>query len=370
MLDEGLLDDVERLNETDRSAMLREVAGAGAQLRQGLFLAGEAGVDRLDGADRPRVVVVLGCGPAALTGDLLRVLAGPASRSPVIVLRDPDELPLWVAVADIVFAVSHTGVEQNFLAALGEAARRGAQVVAVAPADTPAEEMCARFRALFLPVPTGWRWRAALWALAGPLLLAAGVMKLAPVSRAELDATADLLDVTAERCRMSTESFVNPAKSLALELAETLPVVWGSSPLAGVAARRLAAQLAGCATTAACWGELPGAVLEFGGLLDASATDPADFFRDRVEEAGTRRPRLVLLRDLREPPAAERAAEQALRAAEEHGLAVSELRAEGAGPVQRFASLAALGDFASVYLGLATGVDQAEPRTGQDQWER
>jgi glucose/mannose-6-phosphate isomerase len=369
VLDEGLLDDIGRLAETDRSAMLREVAAAGAQLRQSAFAASEAGVDRLRGGDRPRVAVVLACGPAALAGDLLRVLAGPASRVPVTVLRDADELPLWVAVTDTVLAVSYSGVEQGLLAATGEAARRGAQVVGVAPADTPMEDVCARYRAAFLPVPTGWRWRAALWSLAGPLLLAAGAAGVVPVGPADLDVTADLLDVTAERCRLTTESFVNPAKTLALELAETLPVVWGTSPPAGVAARRFAAQLAGCAATAACWGELPGAALEFGGLLDAPA-DPADFFRDRVEEPGQRRLRLVLLRDLRESPAAERGIEQALRAAGEHGVPVSELRAAGDGPLQRFASLAALADFASVYLGLAAGVDQAQPRTGQDQQGR
>ena len=47
---------------------------------------------------------------------------------------------------------------------------------------------------------------------------------------------ADRLDEVAEACRPSSESFVNPAKVLATDLAEGVPVVLGDGPLNGVAA--------------------------------------------------------------------------------------------------------------------------------------
>ncbi|HEX5493365.1 MAG TPA: SIS domain-containing protein [Mycobacteriales bacterium] len=355
MLDEGLLDDTERLLAADRSGDLRAAAGAGAQVRQGVTLAGEAGVDRLGRLDRPRAVLVLGSGPGALAGDLLAALTSTGGPAPVLVLRDPEALPLWVGVADLVLAVSHPGTEAGLLSCLDDAARRGASVLGIGPADTPMQEVCARTRASFLPASAEWPSHAALWSLVTPLVLAAHVTGLPGVGRAELEATADALDTVAERCRPGSDPVVNPAKALALELAGALPVVWGTSALGAVAARRFAGQLARCAGMLTGWGLLPGVAAEFGGLLDAVPDVGADLFADRVSDPAPARTRLLLLRDPVESEVAADRARWAGRSAEERGLGVTELRPDGAEPVRRFASLVALGDFASIYLGLATG---------------
>ena len=289
----------------------------------------------------------------------------------MLVLRDPGVLPLWVGVADLVLAVSHVGTEIGLLSALDDAAGRGASVLGVGPADTPLQDACARARAVFLPVPVGWPPYAALWSLATPLLLAAHTMGLFPLDRRELDLTADLLDTVAERCRPASGPFVNPAKVVALELAEALPVLWAGSGLGAVAARRFAIQLAGRAAVPAVWGLLPGALVESGGLLDTTpgpdADQTADLFRDRVAEPAVTRPRLVLLGDPVEPRPGPDHLGRARRFAEERGVGVTELRPEGSGPVRRFASLVALGDFASVYLGLAGGRDPAGVRADENE---
>lgn len=364
MLDEELLDDAERLARSDPSSLLRAVAAAGAQVRTGSYLAREAGVGRLSGAERTRAVLVLGCGQASLAGDLVVALGRPAAPAPVVTLPDPQSLPTWVGVADTVLAVSHTGDEDTMLACLDEAARRGAAVIGVGPENTSLENVCTRFRGVFVPAAVGWPPRARLWSLATPVLLVAAALRLVAVDDRELDATADLLDRVAEQCQLAHESFVNPAKTLALELASSAPVVWGTSPIAAVAARRFAAQLAGCAATPALWGQLPGTVEEFGGVLDAPGGDESDLFRDRVEEPEERRVRLLLLRDPGESPPAAESAGVVRGSADRHGLPVTELQAHGDGPTQRFASLVALADFASVYLGLASGIDPAGERTG------
>lgn len=367
MLDEALLDRADHLTEADRGGMLRALAGAGAQVRQSGYLAQEVDLDRLARTDRPRAVVVLATGIAALAGDVLVEMSGPAAPAPVIVIRDPDRLPLWVGVADAVFAVSHTGAEPNLLGALDDAVRRGAAVAGVAPRDSALEEICGRGRSPCLPTPDERPLRAALWGVLTPLLIAAQTAGLLPPGTLNLPATADLLDAVADRCRPTSESFVNPAKTLAVELAATLPVIWGGSPLAGVAARRMAQQLAGCAgVPAVSGGALPGAVHELGGLLDAPSGGTEEFFRDRADEAEPRGIRLVLLRD--DDPAALTGpgwSEQVGRAALDRGVALGELAAEGTDALSRFGSLVALGDFASAYLGLASGVDPAGPRTGQ-----
>jgi hypothetical protein len=230
-------------------------------------------------------------------------------------------------------------------------------------------------------VPRRYPARASFWALIVPVLLAARTLGLVKVNEADLAETAARLDVDAERCRPGMESFVNPGKSLALDLAGTIPVVWGSSPLATVAARRFADTLAANARYPAVAGGLGEAGRGRVGLLDgaygALSENERDIFADPGEGGqDTTRLRLVLLRDggLRDTDALadggltdddadepasveERRADAVQRIAEHRGVRVSLVEAEGASALERLASLVAVPDFASIYLGLAHGLD-------------
>ena len=61
-----------------------------------------------------------------------------------------------------------------------------------------------------------------------------------------------------------------------------------------------------------------------------------------------------------EHPEVTREAEAAVAAPAERGIGVTELRTDGAGPLERLASLVGLVDFASIYLALALGVDPGQ----------
>jgi glucose/mannose-6-phosphate isomerase len=177
---------------------------------------------------------------------------------------------------------------------------------------------------------------------------------------AVLEAVAGRLEQVAETCRPDRESFVNPAKTLALELAGTLPMVWGAGPSGRVLASRFACQLAENAKLPSVSGVLPEAhhnqVVALAGAF-AQVSDNADLFRDRVDEVAAVRLRLVLAYD--DDGDAEAAAwvEATERIAEEHGVLVTVLRSEGACPLERMGSLIGLIDSATVYLAIGQGVD-------------
>jgi glucose/mannose-6-phosphate isomerase len=186
-----------------------------------------------------------------------------------------------------------------------------------------------------------------------------GLVDLGPDDRA-LELTAQRLEQVAEACRPDRESFVNPAKALALELAGSLPMIWGAGEVAGVAATRMACQLEENAKYPAIAGVLPEAhhnqVVAFDGPL-AAAGSHDDFFRDRVDDESTMQLRLVLLHDDDGSEAMRQRVEVSAEVASARGVAVSTLRSEGASGVERLASLVGLIDYASVYLALALGVD-------------
>ncbi|MEV6708862.1 SIS domain-containing protein, partial [Micromonospora wenchangensis] len=233
------------------------------------------------------------------------------------------------------------------------------------------QSVAERARAPFIPVPRRAPARASLWALTVPVLLAARTLGLVKVNEADLAETAARLDADADRCRSAAESFVNPAKSLALGLAGSIPIVWGSSPLATVAARRFGDTLSANARYPVVTGALGEAgrgrvgLLDgvFGGLVESTRDIFAD--PDEVEPDPTRL-RLVLLRDgglnadedTDEPLAVEeRRADAVQTLAERRGVRCDVVTAEGGSALERLASLVAVPDFASIYLALAHGLD-------------
>jgi glucose/mannose-6-phosphate isomerase len=371
-IDEALLDDQAALEGADPGEMLRRTASAGAQVRESAALAAEANLTSIADEGRPRAVVVAGQGTAARTGDILATVAGPRCPVPVLAHRSVG-IPGWVGAADVVIAVSASGRSPEALGAADAAARRGARLVAIGPPDSELEGVAERARAPFIPVPRRAPARASIWGLTVPVLLAARTLGLVKVTEADIAETAARLDADAERSRPSAESFVNPAKSLALDIAGSVPIVWGSSALATVAARRFGDTLAANARYPVVAGALGDAGRGAVGLLDgvygALSEAERDIFADADETPAYDRTRLrvILLRDgglveddgTEPEPAAveERRAEAVQEIAERRGVRVSVLAAEGGSALERLASLVAVPDFASLYLAMAHGLD-------------
>jgi len=365
--DESLLDDEKAMLGNDPGGMLRSTASAGAQVRESAALAAETDLSGLQDEGRPRAVVVAGIGTAGLTGNILATVAGHRCPVPIIGHRSAG-VPGWVGAADVVIAVSASGRSPEALAAADAAARRGARLVAIGNPDSELQAMAERARAPFIPVPRRAPARASMWALTVPVLLAARALGLVKVTEADIAETATRLDADAERCRPGAESFVNPAKSLALGLAGSIPIVWGSSPLATVAARRFADTLAANARYPVMAGALGEAGRGRVGLLDGVfgglAESSRNIFDD--EEPSDTRLRLVVMRDgglnpeedADEPIAVEeRRADAVQTLAERRGVRCDVLTAEGGSALERLASLVAVPDYASLYLALAHGLD-------------
>ncbi|MFI7403226.1 SIS domain-containing protein [Streptomyces sp. NPDC049541] len=375
MLDESLLDTPEALSEADRRGLLRGAAEAGARVRTAARHAAEAGVGDLKPDGRPRAVLIAGPGAAAIcAADLLGTLAGPGS--PVIRLAPTGvapaagalrwELPGWAGSVDLLLITTPDGTEPG-LSLLAEAAyRRGCTVVAVAPARTPLTEAVEGAHGLFVPMATAPYEQdeqelaasapGVLWALLTPLLALLDRTGLVTAPPEAIEKIADRLDHIAERCGPAIATYSNPAKTLAAELADALPVVWTEGVSAGPAGRRFAAALAELSGRPAVVAELPEALAAHSALLAgplAASADPDDFFRDRVEEAPALHARVVLLRD--RPIEGLTAAPAARDLALSHDTPISELEPEPGGELETLAELIAITDFAAVYLALASG---------------
>jgi phosphoglucose isomerase-like protein len=358
VFDDDLLHDPGRLEATDTGGLLRAAATAGAQVRSTASAAEEAGLGRLAG-ERPRALVLLtrpGAAPAA--APLLLALLGSSCPVPVVTTRS---VPMWAGALDIVLANTTDPGDRELAEGIDRAVRRGAQVVLTAPADGPVAAAAAGRSVLLVPrieVPPG---------LALPRTLTAGLLLLDILGllATDCEALAGELDREAERDHIAHESFVNPAKSLALRLTERTPLLWGTDPVATAVAGHCAGALAAHAGVVAhAAGFHEAAALPALRQEAARATGEADVFHDpfadQPQRSGMPAVRPVLLGafpDARTEP--ERAAAlDALPGADV--VTVDEelmVRQGDPGAVACAAAVLALRfDFAALYLGLGRGV--------------
>ncbi|SEM49211.1 SIS domain-containing protein [Streptacidiphilus jiangxiensis] len=402
MIDERLLDDVDALGRVDARDALLALASAGARVRTSLRAAEEAGLSGLRPEGRPRAVLIAGHGSAATAGDVVEAFCDNVCQ--VAVLRPgsgedagPEwTLPGWAGPSDLLVAVATDGEVPGLVRLVERAYGRGCSLVVIAPPHSHLGQAALQVRALPLPyVPAAETDERRplhedadlpredpgdFWGVLTPLLALALRLGLVTGGPQTLQGVADRLDEAAVRCRPSAAAYDNPAKTLAVQLGASLPLLWSNGPCGTATAGRFAAMLADHAGRAALTGVLPEAMAAqrglFTGTLGAGSADPDDFFRDRVEDDAGLRIHVLLLRHrpgapeedgthdvIAEPPAdhlpdsdsvgTRRTVARARRLAADHQVALRELVSVRADPVEALAELVALTDFAAVYLGLA-----------------
>jgi hypothetical protein len=331
--DEARLDDEQALATAD--LRLRGLAESGARVRRELGAGRDAiaeAVARREGAGRPRAVVA--AGPDSR---LLRAVLEPTCPVPFVAWPSPG-LPGWVGSLDLVVVLAPQGSDPGAASAVAEAGRRGAQVVVACPAASlVAEHATGRDTTLLAAQTTD------PLALAVVMLTFLDQVRLGPETDAE--AVAAALDDVAVACSPYRDLAINPAKALAIALADAVPVVWGGSALAARAARRVAEELRRATGRSAIAGDaehlLP--VIEAARVRDVFA-DPVDGV------VGDPRPGLLVLDDGDEDPVVVDQRKRLVQEADRRGVRVEIVSCSGEEEMARYASLLLQGRYAAEYL--------------------
>ena len=314
--------------------LLMNLASSGARVRREAAVA-EAPLAGLDDLDRPRAVIAYG--PEAR---LLRAVLEPVCPVPFVAWPALG-LPGWVGPLDIVLLIGRRG--PGSLAVAHEALRRGCRLIVACPPDSLLAEQAASRATTVLPVNTGDPLAAAVVCLSALHRLGLG-----PYTNPEAIAAA--MDAVAERCAARTDVSVNPAKAMALDLADASPLVWGGSVLAARASRRivealrLASGRVGLAADASDLRSL---------LHQAPPRDPfADPFEESTPE---RRPGLVLINDGQDDAAAAEARLRLERTAQAADIRITRLDHFEDSVVERYGTVLLTGLFGAAYLQIGLG---------------
>ena len=339
VFDDSVLDDEESLRSAD--LLLRRLAESGARVRREVDSTAEA-VAGLQPEGRPRAVVVAGA-----DSRLLRAVLERWCPVPFVAWPGPG-LPGWTGALDIVVVLAPTSGDDAATTAVAEAVRRGCTLLVACPVHAPVAELAAGRETTVLPTVTDDSL-----AVAVVVLVALHRLGLGP--EVEPDAVAEALDAVAVACSPFRDLAGNPAKELAIVLADATPLVWGGSVLAARAARRIAEALrraSGRAALAADADHL---------LPVLAAAAPADPFADPFADGsvggsvGTVRPALVLLDDEVDAPVVREQRGRLVSTALAHGVRVHTLTGAEGGPVARYGSLLTTGSYAAAYRGVGLG---------------
>jgi glucose/mannose-6-phosphate isomerase len=202
-----------------------------------------AAVDRAHevelGAEGPVThVVVCGMGGSGIAGDVVASVAWPRMAVPVTVVKSY-RLPAFVGPDSLVFAVSYSGDTEETVAAAAEARARGASVVTVAGGGELARVAVREGSPLAVVPPGIPQPRAALGALAAPVLVVLERVGLLDGVVAELRAAADGL----ARSRDQLVQRGSVAENVARGIGRTIPLFHGAPGPTGVAAMRWKTQV-------------------------------------------------------------------------------------------------------------------------------
>lgn len=289
-------------------------------------------------------VIILGMGGSAIGGDLLAALAARSSPVPIAVRRDYT-LPNWVSDTTLAIGSSYSGNTEETLAAFEGARRRGCHLVAISSGGKLAD-LAREYGAPWLRIDYQSQPRAAL---GYALTLVVGLAQRLGLLPEQSDAIAESMQIlSARREEIGAESPTarNPAKQLALELKERLPVIYGAGILAPVA-RRWKTQINENAKSWALWEELP--------ELDHNTV--AGFGRPRrlrkhVYAIGLTCPAMDPRHRMRLEIGAELIARE--------GIAHQEIETRGETPLAQMTSAIQFGDYVSYYLAMLYEVDPAD----------
>jgi glucose/mannose-6-phosphate isomerase len=329
----------EAIAAIDSTGQLDEVLGLAEHLEDALWRVDSSGAQPVDA---PLGLVVAGMGGSGIGARLAAAALGSRLTRPFFV-ADGYALPGWAGPSTLVLASSYSGNTEETLSAYEEAVSVGAPRIVA----TTGGALAARARedgVPVVPIPGGFQPRAAIGYSLVAALEAARLAGAAPSVRGEIEAASALVSELVEEWGPDAPAD-SLAKSIAVSLQGTVPVIAGAELTAAVAYR---------------WkcqfnenAELP---------AFSSSLPEADHNEVVGWEAASRLGKFSYL-SLEEPSAHPRNAVRAQLTADVASAGASpvvRVTARGSSPVERLVSLVLLGDLVTIYSAVLRGADPVD----------
>lgn len=296
----------------------------------------------------PSVLAVGAMGGSAIAADLTAALYADRIPRPIFVVRDY-RWPAFLTREAFALLGSYSGATEETLSLYQEAARRGVRRAAITTGGALAS-MCDRDGVPWCKLPHSLPPRAALFHSWVPLTMLLAAIEWCDDPSAEWRRTVDALRDLRSRIGVDVPEAQNPAKRLARSLVGRTLFLYSATERMYAVATRWRQQLN-----------------ENSKVLAHAATAPE---LNHNEIVGWERPEgfaqtatALFLRDAEDSPATTRRLALTREYVESQGAFTVELEPGGGRRLPRLASHVMFGDYLSLYLAIARGVDPSPVRS-------
>jgi glucose/mannose-6-phosphate isomerase len=296
---------------------------------------------------KPTNIIVAGMGGSAIGGELLKDWAHDILTIPIEVCRDY-HLPAYASERTLVFCTSYSGETEETLSAFYEALRRKCMIIGISSGGT-LRKFAEKLGVPHLLVPSGMAPRATLPYLFLPLPAVLQKLDLITGIETEFKETVRILkQITAENSPENKTSY-NSAKTLAIGINDTIPMVYGFGYYRAVA-QRLKTQINENSKNPAKWEYLP--ELNHNEIV---GWEQAKQFAPYVS--------VVFVRDADETDEIRKRIEFTEEMVGRISVKTFEVWAKGKSKIAKMSSVICTGDFTSVYLAVLRCVDPTPVKT-------
>jgi glucose/mannose-6-phosphate isomerase len=334
----NVLDKSEKIQKVDKSDMLAELVKAPNYCRDAIKRGEKVIVP--EGVS-PKNIVVVGMGGSAIGGEILHDWLRDTLPIPIEVCRDYS-LPSYVNKDTVVFVNSYSGNTEETLTAFLTAIYRKCIVVATTSGGQ-LQLFCEKLQVPYAIIPEGLQPRVAIPYIFFPLPIFMKKMGIISNIDDELEEAIAVLERIAEANAPDVLTNSNRAKQLAIEIMDTIPVIYGFRQYSSIA-HRIKAQFN-----------------ENSKVLSKSEVFPELNHNETVgyeaPESLTKKISIILIRDPQEPQEIRNRIETTRNLVFDRANKVLEIRAEGEGKLAKMFSVMCIGDFASVYLAILQNKD-------------
>jgi len=336
------LDNIDMIRHVDKSNMLSFCVDMPNHYEKAAKLA-KISVD----IPKPQNIIVSGMGGSAIGGELLKDWTRDKITVPIEVCRDYS-LPAYADKNTLVIVVSYSGETEESLSVFLDAVKRRCRTITISSGGA-LEEFSKKLGFPHLRVPSGMAPRATLPYLFTPLPMLLEKMGLVSGVKPEISETISVLKKISEANKPEKPLSGNLAKTLAVNVDGTAPVVYGFEFYRAVA-QRFKTQFNENSKVPAKWEYFP--ELNHNEIV---GWEEAEAFAKHFS--------VIFIRDKNEPEAIRQRIMVTKELISKQSVKTFEVHAVGESRFAKMASVICVGDFVSVYLAVLRKVDPTPVRT-------
>lgn len=296
---------------------------------------------------KPQNIIITGMGGSAIGGEILQDWLQDKLPIPIQICRNYT-LPAYANRNTLVFAISYSGETAETLSAFIDAIRRKCMTITISSGG----HLLSFSKKLQIPhvtIPNGRPPRAAIPYIFFPLPILLEKMDILSNIEKDIEEAIRVLKKVSEENSPYIPTKKNMSKTLALELKETIPVVYGFGQSRAVA-HRMKTQFNENSKLLSVYDVFP----------ELNHNEAVGW---EVSEDLAKKFSVILIRDHDEPPEIKHRIEMTKMLALHKAQKVLEIYARGKGGLAKMFSVLLVGDFVSVFLAILQGVDPAPVKT-------